>query len=89
MSGSGMRVAVTADGEWERDVDETEGVVVNWFAKEGRRVEAGDPLVEVQIEKVSIDIHAPVDGTLDQILLGEDDEFSIGDKLAWIRPEES
>lgn len=82
-----MRVAVTADGDWESDVDETEGVVVNWFASEGRRVDAGDPLVEIQIEKVSIDIHAPVDGTLDEVLLDEDEEFSIGDKLAWIQPD--
>ncbi|MFW5938365.1 MAG: lipoyl domain-containing protein [Halanaeroarchaeum sp.] len=87
MSGSAMRVAVTAEGDWESDVDETEGVVVNWFANEGRPVEAGDALVEIQIEKVSIDVHAPVDGTLDEILLDEDEEFSIGDKLAWIQPD--
>lgn len=87
MSDAGVRVAVTADGDWESDVDETEGIVVNWFAREGGTVERGAPIVEIQIEKVSIDLHAPADGTLDEIVSGEDDEFAIGDTLAWIRPE--
>lgn len=87
MNEAGVRVAVTADGGWESDVDETEGVVVNWFAKEGRAVERGAAIVEIQIEKVSIDVPAPADGTLDEIVRAEDDEFTIGDTLAWIRPE--
>lgn len=87
MSGTGVRVAVRAEGDWEDDVDETDGVVVNWFAREGREVERGAPLVEIQIEKVSIDVLAPVDGTLDEVVKGEDDEFAIGDTLGWVRPE--
>lgn len=87
MSDADGRVAVTAAGDWESDVDETEGVVVNWFAQEGRAVERGAAIVEIQIEKVSVDIPAPADGTLDEIVRAEDDEFTIGDTLAWIRPE--
>jgi pyruvate/2-oxoglutarate dehydrogenase complex dihydrolipoamide acyltransferase (E2) component len=82
--GSGMRVAVRASGEWEADVDETEGIVVDWFAREGRSIEAGDTVCEIQVEKVSIDIRAPVAGTLDEIVVGEDDEFEIGATLGWI-----
>jgi pyruvate/2-oxoglutarate dehydrogenase complex dihydrolipoamide acyltransferase (E2) component len=36
---------------------------------------------------VSVDIRAPVAGTLDEIVVGEDDEFEIGDALGWIRSE--
>lgn len=86
MSGDTDRVAVTADGDWTSDVDEDEGVVVNWFAGEGGSVDAGDALCEIQVEKVSIDILAPTDGTLTEIVLDEDDEFTIGDTLAWIEP---
>nr|WP_321168833.1 lipoyl domain-containing protein [Halorubrum salsamenti] len=82
-----MRVAVRATGDWEADVDETEGILVDWFAREGRSIEEGDTLCEIQVEKVSVDIQAPVAGTLDEIVVGEDDEFEIGDTLGWIRSE--
>ncbi|ELZ33258.1 lipoyl domain-containing protein [Halorubrum tebenquichense] len=85
--GSGLRVGIRATGEWESDVDETEGVMVNWFVREGRTVEAGDTLCEIQVEKVSIDLQAPTAGTLEEITVAEDDEFEIGDTLGWIRSE--
>ena len=85
--GSGMRVAVRAAGDWEDDVDETEGIVVDWFAREGRSVQAGDTVCEIQVEKVSVDIHAPVAGILDEIVVDEDDAFEIGDTLGWLRSE--
>lgn len=87
MTDAGVRVAVRAEGDWESDVDEEEGVVINWFGREGQSVDSGQALCEIQVEKVSIDLSAPVDGTLDEILLEEDDEFTIGDTLGWIRPE--
>jgi pyruvate/2-oxoglutarate dehydrogenase complex dihydrolipoamide acyltransferase (E2) component len=86
MSGTD-RVAVVADGDWTAEVDDDEGVVVNWFVKEGRRVAAGDTLCEIQVEKVSIDVAAPVDGELVEIVRDEDDAFTVGDRLAWIEPE--
>jgi len=72
--------------EWPEDADSDEGVVVNWFVGEGATVEESDSLCEVQIDKVSIDVFAPVDGTLAEIVRGEDDEFASGDTLAWIQP---
>ena len=86
MSEDTDRVAITADGDWTADVDAEEGVVVNWFAGEGSIIDEGDSLCEIQVEKVSIDMEAPIDGTLDEIAHGEGDEFTIGDTLAWIEP---
>lgn len=85
MSGDTDRVAVTFDN-WPEDADSDEGVVVNWFAREGANVEAEESLCEVQIEKVSVDVLAPTDGTLAEIVCGEDDEFERGDTLAWLEP---
>lgn len=87
MSSDSERIAVDTAAVWPEDTDENEGVVVNWFLSEGSRVEEGDVLCEFQVEKVSIDVPAPVSGTLDGIALEEDDEFERGDTLAWIRPE--
>lgn len=86
MSGNSDRVAVTADGDWTDDVDAEEGVVVNWFANEGSTVNNGQSLCEIQVEKVSVDIEAPTSGTLVEIGFGDNDEFTIGDTLAWIEP---
>jgi pyruvate/2-oxoglutarate dehydrogenase complex dihydrolipoamide acyltransferase (E2) component len=81
------RVPVVAEGDWAGDVDAEEGVVVNWFAGEGRSVAAGESLCEIQIEKVSVDVEAPVAGELVEIVRGEDDTFRVGDTLAWLRPD--
>jgi len=72
-------VADDADG-----VDEA--VVTNWFAREGKRVEEGETICEIQIEKVGVDVPAPVDGELVEIAVGEEDEFERGDTLARIQP---
>jgi pyruvate/2-oxoglutarate dehydrogenase complex dihydrolipoamide acyltransferase (E2) component len=82
-----MRVAIRATGDWEADVDETEGILVDWFVREDRSIEEGDTLCEIQVEKVSVDIQAPVAGTLDEVVVGEDDTFEIGDTLGGIRTE--
>jgi pyruvate/2-oxoglutarate dehydrogenase complex dihydrolipoamide acyltransferase (E2) component len=80
------RVAVGTEELWPDDTDEDEGYVANWFLGEGASVEAGDTLCEIQVEKVSIDVTAPVDGHLVEIVLGEDAEFERGATLAYIEP---
>ncbi|MFB6252366.1 MAG: lipoyl domain-containing protein [Halobellus sp.] len=83
MSGETDRVAVTL-AEWPDDADSDEGVVVNWFAREGAAVDAETSLCEVQVEKVSVDVLAPVAGTLEEVVVDEDGEFARGDTLAWM-----
>jgi pyruvate/2-oxoglutarate dehydrogenase complex dihydrolipoamide acyltransferase (E2) component len=85
---TGERVAVDLASAWPEDAEDVdEGVVANWFVREGARVEAGDTLCEIQIEKVSIDVHAPITGELDEVVLQENAEFTREDTLAWLRPE--
>lgn len=49
-----------------------EGIVVAWFKREGASVRAGEPLLEVQFDKVSTEVEAPVDGRLHRILAPRD-----------------
>lgn len=81
------RVAVDSAAVWPEDTDEDEGVVSNWFVREGARVAEGDVVCEIQVEKVSVDVHAPATGELAEIVRGEGDEFARGDTLAWVVPE--
>ncbi|WP_306057081.1 lipoyl domain-containing protein [Natronococcus wangiae] len=88
MSGTDDRVAVAAADVWPDDVEEDEtAVVVNWFAREGRQVDEGETICEVQIEKVSIDVPAPVAGELAEIERVEEDELAREDALGWIEPD--
>jgi pyruvate dehydrogenase E2 component (dihydrolipoamide acetyltransferase) len=67
-----------------------EGVVVAWFKREGAEVVRGEPLVEVQMEKVSYVVDAPVSGRLHRILAPKDAVIRQGQVLALIlEPGES
>jgi|GEM_PF-293097 len=84
---AGDRVAVDSGDVWPADADDiAEGYVATWFAREGAAVEAGETLCEIQIEKVGVDVPAPVEGRLAEIVAPEDAEFERGDVLAWIEP---
>ena len=59
-----------------------------WLVMPGNRVEEGDPLLEVSAESVVIDIPAPVDGTLVEVLVSEDEPIETGQLLAVIECDE-
>jgi pyruvate dehydrogenase E2 component (dihydrolipoamide acetyltransferase) len=46
-----------------------EGVLVTWLTEPGATVTEGDLIAEVQVEKVSSDVHAPATGRLDSLLV--------------------
>ena len=65
--------------------DTTELVVVlEWLAKVGDAVNAGDELLRVETDKVDSDVPSPVSGTLIEHLVAVDDEVDIGDPIAVI-----
>ena len=49
----------------EKDPD-AEGVVGTWFVNHGESVTAGQVIAEVQVDKVSQDVEAPVAGVMYQ-----------------------
>ena len=83
---SGDRVAVGTGDPWPEDADEEERFVANGFVREEATVKAGDVLCEIQVEKVSVDVLAPVNGELVEVVLREDTEFRRGETLAYLRP---
>ena len=78
-------VAVDSETVWPADsADVEEAIVSNWFVREGTAVSEDDPIAEIQIEKVSIDVPAPATGEIAEIVVEEQDEFRRGDVLARI-----
>ena len=51
-----------------------EGTLVSWLKQEGDRVEAGEVIAEVETEKITNELEAPVSGVISKILVEEDTE---------------
>ncbi|HEY7144363.1 MAG TPA: 2-oxo acid dehydrogenase subunit E2 [Streptosporangiaceae bacterium] len=62
----------------------TEGTVTRWLKREGDRVEADEPLLEVSTDKVDTEIPSPVSGILRGITVAEDETVEVGAELAVI-----
>src|SRR5262252_7844751 len=62
----------------------TEGTVTRWLKKEGERVEADEPLLEVSTDKVDTEIPSPAAGILRGIAVAEDETVAVGAELALI-----
>jgi 2-oxoglutarate dehydrogenase E2 component (dihydrolipoamide succinyltransferase) len=64
----------------------TEAVISKWNKKEGEPVKIDEPLVVLETDKVTIDVPAPVGGTLAQIARKEGDRVKVGEVLGGIAP---
>jgi pyruvate/2-oxoglutarate dehydrogenase complex dihydrolipoamide acyltransferase (E2) component len=63
-----------------------EATVVAWRKSPGDRVESGEPLVEIETDKVELEIQAPVTGVLTEVLVGVDEDAAVGATLGFIEP---
>lgn len=61
-----------------------EGTVARWLKKTGEEVRKGEPLVEVETDKVNSELESPVDGRLLEIVVPEGDTALVGAVLARI-----
>ncbi|HEY0113487.1 MAG TPA: 2-oxo acid dehydrogenase subunit E2 [Allosphingosinicella sp.] len=64
----------------------TKAVVRSWLKKVGDRVELNDPLVELETDKVAMEVPAPAAGVLREILLDTDADAVPGAVLGRIAP---
>ncbi|HWN33052.1 MAG TPA: 2-oxoglutarate dehydrogenase, E2 component, dihydrolipoamide succinyltransferase, partial [Pseudonocardia sp.] len=62
----------------------TEGTVTRWLKQEGDHVEVDEPLLEVSTDKVDTEIPSPAAGTLERIVVAEDETVEVGAELAVI-----
>jgi 2-oxoglutarate dehydrogenase E2 component (dihydrolipoamide succinyltransferase) len=58
--------------------------IQSWRKRVGDRVEAGEPLVEIETDKATEEVEAPVSGTIADILVVEGDEVKVDSVLAII-----
>ncbi|MBZ5570932.1 MAG: lipoyl domain-containing protein [Acidobacteriia bacterium] len=65
-------------------VTSTKAIVSRWLKKEGDKIKQGDPLVELETEKISYELESPYEGVLLKILAKETAEVPVGDPLCQI-----
>ena len=65
-----------------------EATVGSWLKKEGDRVQAGEPIVSLETDKVDLDVTAPQAGVLSKIERQEGVDVKVGDVLAVIEEQE-
>ncbi|MFA7638312.1 MAG: 2-oxoglutarate dehydrogenase complex dihydrolipoyllysine-residue succinyltransferase [Parvibaculum sp.] len=56
----------------------TEATVAQWYKKPGDRVEADEPLVELETDKVTVEVPAPSAGVLSEILVKDGETVEVG-----------
>jgi pyruvate dehydrogenase E2 component (dihydrolipoamide acetyltransferase) len=60
------------------------GKVLRWLKHEGDPVTKGEPLLEVETDKVTVEIEAPADGTLGAVRAPDGTEVPVGTVIAFV-----
>jgi pyruvate dehydrogenase E2 component (dihydrolipoamide acetyltransferase) len=64
-----------------------EGTLLKWLKSEGDEVEEGDPIAEIETDKVTLELEAEDSGTLAQLIAEEGQDIPIGEAIAFIQGE--
>lgn len=60
------------------------GKLISWLKKEGETVSKGEPIMEIETDKVVVEIEAAADGILDSVQAEVNQEIPVGTVIAWI-----
>jgi pyruvate/2-oxoglutarate dehydrogenase complex dihydrolipoamide acyltransferase (E2) component len=69
------------------EMDQKSAGLVRWLKEPGTYVTAGEPLMEVETDKVTVVIEATADGMLSDIRFGPGDEVPVGAVVALLVPK--
>jgi len=64
-----------------------EGTLVKWLKSEGDEVSEGDPIAEIETDKVTLELEAEDAGTLAQLIADEGQDIPVGEAIAFIQGE--
>jgi len=70
--------------------EQTEGTraqILRWLKQAGDRVSENEPLIEIETDKVTVEVPSPGSGVLREILRHEQDEITPGELLGWLDPQ--
>ena len=64
-----------------------EGTIIKWYKKVGDRVKKDEPLFEISTDKVDTEIPSPTEGTLAEIMVGEQETVEVDTIVARIETD--
>lgn len=62
----------------------TEGTIAEWLVKKGDKIEKGDPVVELETDKVNVEVNSDYAGVITEIVSEEGDDVEVGDVIGKI-----
>ena len=60
------------------------GTLLKWLKVEGQSVTKGEPLMEIETDKATVEIEAPSSGVLTRVIAKAGDEIPVGQRIAFI-----
>lgn len=66
-----------------------EATILNWLKKEGDKVDADEPVLEIATDKVDSEVPSEVSGTITKLLFEEGDVVAVGETVAEIETDEA
>src|ERR1700729_223691 len=60
------------------------GKIISWLKKEGDSISKGEPLAEIETDKVVLELEASADGVLAGVNAAAGDVVQVGKTIAWI-----
>ncbi len=64
------------------------GRVEKWLKQVGDAVDRGEPIVEVETDKATIEMEATQSGTLAEIVAAEGQDVAVGDVIGYLDAED-
>ncbi|WP_273842044.1 dihydrolipoamide acetyltransferase family protein [Rubrobacter calidifluminis] len=64
-----------------------EGTLLRWLKSQGDEVEAGEPIAEIETDKVTMELEAEDSGTLAELYAEEGQDVPVGEAIAFIAGE--
>jgi len=61
-----------------------QGKLLRWLVEEGATVTRGQPLAELETDKITAQIESPADGTLSRIVAREGETLAVAEVIGWI-----
>ena len=62
--------------------DTTQGRIARWLKAPGETIAEHEPLLEIETEKVTLEVPSPATGTLQEILIAEGADAEVGQVVA-------
>ena len=66
------------------EIAQETGKVLSWLKKEGEHITKGQPLLEIETDKATVEIEAPGEGILAGVRALPGDIIPVGETIAWL-----